>query len=1187
MRILKVFRWAAKSVFAGLLVASCLLAQSDRGTITGAIIDPTGAVIAGVNVSATNQDNGTVSRTVSTETGNFTLPSLSAGLYELSADAPGFVKYVQRGVRVQVAETARVDIRLTIGSASDSVVVTADAALLKTEGAEQSTTVNGDAINTLPINFGGGGQGTGAIRDPTAFVNLSPGVQGNGAGATINGMPSGSFRLLYEGQDSTDAGQPTTYAAQTQGSAETIGEFTLQSQNMSAEYGQAAGGTINFTTKSGTNQFHGSGYEYFANEAFDAAQPYGGHVRPKDRKNDWGFTIGGPVMLPKLYNGRNRTFFFFSLEKFDNSATNSMVGTMPTQAMRNGDFSALLTGRTLGTDSAGAAVLENAIYDPLSSATVNGQMVRTVFPGNVIPQSRMDPVALKAQALVPLPTNPNLQVNNWTINAPNPKHQQIPTVKIDEQLTPTARISGYFSGEWSHLYSNVDGLPAPLTAIRDQQITAYTNRINFDQSVTPTILVHAGIGYIRFNSPDSSPSSVLNYDAVKNLGFTGGLIDGMPRINGFGSSLGGVVDLGNGFGPTNANEYYNDKGTAVLSATWVHGSHTFKIGGELRIDSWTDRNTRGATGVLNFSNNETADIVNQSASVGGGSTGFSYASFLLGQVDSATVNPPQDPQLRRKGWALYIQDNWKITSKLTLDYGLRWDLQYQGDEIRHRMSMFGPSVPNENAGGLPGGLVYEGNGPGRCNCNFYSPYPFAIGPRLGIAYQLNPKTVLRGGFGVEYGPLQPFNWITNNSMLGTGWDQLTFGSPATGVAGVNLSQGLKYNPASLYAVTLDPGAITTAGQLNNPNYYLDRNAARPPRILAWNVGVQREITQNLTAEAAYVGNQGVWLNNTGLINLDALNPAKLQSLGFNVANAADRSVLTSTFASGIPQAHGFQVPYAGFPLGSSLAQALRPFPQFTNIPAYWAPLGDSWYDSLQMKLTKRFSHGLTVQGAYTWSHNLSMGGANNVFNRSLSKSVSSIDQTSLYTLAFTYELPKMGSNKLIRQIVGGWTVGGIVSDASGTPIASPTSNNTLSSVLFQNTRFNRVPGVPLFTKNLNCNCIDPNKDFVLNPAAWSDAAPGTWGSAAPYYDDYRGERRPTEQASLGRMFHIREKMFFEIRAEFFNLFNRYYLGNPTSSNPAATQVVRNAVPISGFGYINANSPGANQRNGQLVARFQF
>jgi hypothetical protein len=379
---------------------------------------------------------------------------------------------------------------------------------------------------------------------------------------------------------------------------------------------------------------------------------------------------------------------------------------------------------------------------------------------------------------------------------------------------------------------------------------------------------------------------------------------------------------------------------------------------------------------------------------------------------------------------------------------------------------------------------------------------------------------------------------------------------------------------------------------------LDPNGARPPRINQWNISLQRSITADLLVEAAYVANRGVWETASVLDNFNAITPQRLASFGLDVNNANDQALLSKTFASGLPQQRGFQLPYPGFPTGQTLEQALRPFPQFSSsLTPTWAPLGDSWYDALQVKVTQRLWHGLSGTVAFTWQKELDLGATvqdgsggaiNDAFNRRVNKDLSSFSQPFVLTPAFNYEVPGITSNRMVRSVVKGWTIGAILRYSSGLPIQAPTANNALSSVLEQGTFVDRVPGAPLFLKDPNCHCIDPNKDFVLNPAAWAQPPAGQFGTAAAYYNDYRWARRPDEQASLGRIFRIRERMSLQVRAEFFNIFNRTFLNNPSSGNAQALQV-RNSVgvPTSGFGYISSGSVASANRTGQIVARIMF
>ena len=370
-------------------------AQSDRGAITGAVTDPGGGVIPGASVIATNLATNQELRTITTETGNFTIPALSAGNYSLTVEQPGFRKFVQTGITVQVAQTLRIDVSLQVGAVDNQVTVNADAPLLRTESAEQSTVLSGDKVNQLPLNFANNG-----VRNPLVFLQLAPGTSvGGWNDIRVNGSPRGTFRVIFEGQDSTSALNPRLFN-ESQPSIDGVEEFTLQSTNYSAEFGQVGGGLVNFTARSGTKDYHGTAYEYLNNEALNAAPAFspiaegGSKSKTRIRQHDFGGTFGGPVWLPKIYDGRNRTFVFFNIEVYHQKENRfNGFGNLPNAAYRNGDFSNLLTGRVLATDPLGRSILEGAIYDPTMSRIVDGKVVRDPFPGNRIPTTRFDPIA--------------------------------------------------------------------------------------------------------------------------------------------------------------------------------------------------------------------------------------------------------------------------------------------------------------------------------------------------------------------------------------------------------------------------------------------------------------------------------------------------------------------------------------------------------------------------------------------------------------------------------------------------------------------------------------------------------------------------------------------------------------------------------------------------------------------------
>jgi hypothetical protein len=643
----------------------------------------------------------------------------------------------------------------------------------------------------------------------------------------------------------------------------------------------------------------------------------------------------------------------------------------------------------------------------------------------------------------------------------------------------------------------------------------------------------------------------------------------------------------------------SDKPTANVTLTNVRGNHTYKFGVQWRLDTTINKNAIAAP-TYTFSANETALPYLQTTTVGGNTIGLPYASYLLGLVDGASVPPTQDPDYRKTSMALYLQDTWKVTRKLTFDYGIRWDRQTAPEEVFHRSSMFAPSLANPTAGNLLGATIYEGYGAGKCDCQFTTTYPYALGPRLGIAYQFAPKMVLRAGWGISYGSTPDGAGPT---PVGVGWNPLTFNSTSFGEPTAIFGQGLPYSVSDIFAVNMNPGIRPTAGQVNAPPTFMDRNAGRPPRINQWNIAVQREITPNISGEIAYVGNHGVWLQSSSYWDLNALTPQRIAAAGLNLNSAADRTLLASPLNSALAAARGFSTPpYPGFPMTLTVAQSLRPYPQFgpasSSSPASlveeWAPLGDTWYDALQAKLTKRTSYGLAATVAYTRgkmldveAENYNGGGViNDQYNRPNLKALSAADLPQVFVISFNYILPKVTPNRYVRSVVGGWSISGTMQYQNGALVATPASQNNLSTLLFRSTLMNRVPGVPLYTQNPN-NHVDPNKVFLYNPAAWTDAPAGQWGAGAPYYSDFRARRMPGENASLGRIFHIWEKTNLEIRGEFFNIFNRINVPAASATNPLQTQVVSAAgVPQSGFGYMNASS-GTAGRSGQVVARFVF
>jgi hypothetical protein len=1206
-------------LFLPLVCASGLFAQGDRGTITGTVTDPAGAVIASAAIEVRNSETGVTSQTATTGTGNYTIAQVPAGSYEMTVTSAGFKKYIRPNIAVEATQVVRLDVALEVGAATDSVTVTAEVSLLKTESGELSHDISAQHLIDLGLlGIGGSYSSSQGMRFYQAEIALIPGASAPGSGFTsgirVNGAPNGTQRTQIDGMDGTN--QINAVQAGVGASVDTIQETAVQTSNFAAEFGSVGGGLINLTMRSGTNQFHGAGYDYLANEDFNAAAPYVNTLQ-RIRRNDYGFNVGGPVWIPKVYNGKNRTFFFFNREQYrEFFVVNNVPITVPTAAYRAGNFAGAITGGSLGTDPLGNTIRAGMIYDPATDQTVNGQVVRTPFPNNVIPAARFDKVALAIQNLIPNPTNGNASLN-YLPSFPNDRVTTNWNVKVDHQLSSKAKISGLFLenysyAQYSQSLNGSEGLPANITSTRGSFSISHQYRANFDYTLTPTLLLHAGAGVTLYQLDDHAPDTSFNDSSIGLTGVSnpGGRFPtiGGLCVSGAGSNTspclgtGGMSNMGPGVGGISAQSLTKQMTpTYQASLTWVKGNHTFKFGSEVREFGYPLLSLASTNGTFTFAANQTAQPYAQSSTIGGQTVGFPYASFLLGLVNSGTVNPPADLRMGKHFIALFAQDSWKITRKLSLDYGLRYDYDTAPKEQYGRLPTLSPTLANPTAGGHLGGTIFEST----CNCSFAKTYPYAFGPRLGVAYQITSKTVFRGGIGIAYDGTATAVTGTGSAQPANNFSAPGFGQPAmTLAAGVPQAYVLPWPNRSAGAY---PNPNFPAS-LNGPTSVEDQNAGRPARQIQWSAGFQREILKDLVVDVSYVGNRGAWWLSTVLDNYNALTPQILTANGLDINNAADRALLRAQIGTTAAGRFQNKLPYAGFPATSTVAQALRPYPQFsTGLAPLWAPQGRTWYDSLQAKVTKRYSHGLIVDYAFTWAKEeqlgTELGTVNDYQNRMQNKTLSGFSRPLVSVISANYVVPaptwKFAENKIVSQVLRGWTIGAVMSYASGLPILAPTSSNNLSTLLFRSTFFNRVPGVPLYITDLNCHCIDPSKQLVLNPAAWTNPTDGQWGTAAPYYNDYRYQRRPSESMSFGRIFTFRESMKLTFRMNFQNIFNRTQMGNPTATNPLApttctggsgatcTNPATAGTLTGGFGFVNSGALFAPARQGTLEMRFQF
>ncbi|GGA62881.1 hypothetical protein GCM10011507_13110 [Edaphobacter acidisoli] len=1190
-------------------------AQLDRGTISGVVTDPSGSVIAGARATATNTATGTQSSTFTTGSGAYTIPALPAGDYSITVIAPGFKKFIRKGITVSVGQTASVDMQLALGQATATVTVTSNAPLLQTESAQNNVEVTTRDLNELPINI----TGVGAVRDPMGFAALLPGtIAGGWNDIHISGSPATTYRVFMDGLDDTSAVKGAISDEQ-QPSVESLASESVMINDYSAQYGESGGGIFNYTSKSGTNQLHGTAFTYLENEALNARQPFNGSL-PMQRQFDFGGSFGGPVVIPRVYNGHNKTFFFFAYEEYYNKQTlNLGTITVPTAAYRNGDLSSLLLGPIVDSsgmpvlDCLGRPMINGAVYNPATTRMAtctdgSSKLVRDPFPNNFIgAPSTWDPVAQKVLTYLPTPSGAtaNQLTNNYPNLQPNNKYQYLTSIQLDHYIGEKWHFSGYYIAEYSNKDNAADGINGVATQTRWNTTPAPQLYLNADYTATPNLVLHSGFDFTRHAAMQNS--AVQNF-AATTLGLNtaanmpGGAANTFPLFHGLTVNRQSVPQMGNNNAPFIDNNWYNTE-----SAIWVHGNHTFEFGGDFRHQLFGTHNDLSA-GNYAFSPNETSLPSAQGQNLYGASIGDGFASFALGQLDGASIGNDNIQWFHRMESGIYALDNWKVTKRLTVNYGLRWDFEQMQHEQHDRETQFSPTVANPSAGGLLGGTEYEGYGTGRCNCSFEKFYPWMIQPRLGLSYQLGTKTVLHAASGLYSAP-QLFMNEEIYSNQGFGFNQTFLTSPSYGIAAGQLSNGIPYSAAALTATNFDPGAYPNIGSTNSPPSFIVPNNGRPARFVQSTLGIEREIANNLTVNASFISDRGVWLNSDGLTNtINELTPSILsQKYNLDVTNPSDFNLLTQPISSPSVAARGFTKPYSTFPSGASLAQALRPYPQFGNIGDYYEHNGDWWYNALQIKVTKRISNGLSGGLGYSWSKNLGTVSSTGTYTTAIpiqdpslspqsQKSYVAIDQPQMINFYFNYELPafSFAQSGWKRALLAGWTTDGIFRYGSGFPIQVPNATSTLTSVTFANGVWaNRVAGQKLFLHNLNDHSGNPRTTFFLNPAAWANPASGHYANSKPYYGDYRGPRQPTEQLGIGKVLPIKERLKFSVRADFFNVFNRWVYPNlQNTSNPFQTpQYGQDGSIANGFGYLGNSISGAGgnyaPRSGEIVARIEF
>ena len=1121
-----------------MILAVCgipLQAQTNTGTISGVITDTSGAAIADVQLAARNLETSATIKGVSLENGTYTLSSLPPGVYRVSAEKAGFKISVTENVRLSFSSQASLDIALAVGNVAETVEVTASAVEINNAVVEVATSIEEKVVKDLPLQIANG------RRQIDSFVFLVPGVQGDTFSSRINGGVDFNSEVLFDGIPMASF-ETNGYQTGINPPYEAIDEFKVLTSVFSAQYGRGQG-VKNYHFGQGTNALHGNAFDFVRNTVFDA-RGFFSPTTPINKQNEFGFTVGGPVVIPKVYNGKNRTFFNVAVDwyKFRGAGLNDRF-TVPTEDFRKGDFSKLV-------DSSGKLI---PIYDPTT---------RAPFPGNIIPAARFSPTSAKVVPLIPLPTGPGL-VNNIGPGIPSfPNNNTSWSYNLAHSITSNQRINftnwKTSSPNQCLLGSNISGQLSGLSNCPGET-TAYL--ANYSWTVRPNVIVSAGTLWFRIlnNQEVGGPPNT----SVDFPGLPKGAKIAYPRM-GFNGPTAAPIALGTGF----QGDYNFQPGTSTVSnVLWIKGQHSFNMGFEYRQSRNTTSICEGCPARFEFSNRTTSlpgspDFAN---------SGHPFASFLLGIADSATASTGlADRIFRNSSYSGYIQDDYKLTKKLTLNLGLRYDVFIPATEDTNRIAFFDPTIPNPEAGGRLGALSKPGVCQGCTGLNTIADTHFKnFAPRFGFAYAVNSKTVVRGGYGIVYG-------LGGANDLGQTRIKTNFLNGSSGNfaaisqdAGVTPGYGSWDRPFPLPGVEPFRPGIGNNQSVN----YAGRWQGAAPYIQNWTVGVEREVPGSVLVTVSYVGNKGLRLP-SNLENLNQVDP-KYLSLG---------ATLQKDINSPEARAAGIPLPYPGFT--GSVAQALRPFPQYTGITSNFQETGVTRYDALQATVQRRFSQGLEFLVSYTASRQLSNtnsgfgtfnGAAVNTFNRKAEYGLAPSDIPHTLAVSGLYELPIGTGKRFLNKsgaagrLIGGWQLGWVTRYQSGTPIGVGAGN--VLPIFGGGNRPNLVPNVD---PQLKKSGFDPAKDKLINIAAFSQPADFTFGNAPRVLGNLRNFSYFNENVNVSKYFRMTESINVQFRAEFFNVFNRVIFGGAnTSYSPT------NAA----FGTVGGQ--GNTPRQGQLALKFNF
>lgn len=1190
-------------VLLSLLTAFCLSAftQSDRGSITGTVQDSTGAVVTNAKITAKDQATGETRTTTSSASGAYQLSELKASVWTLTAEAPGFKQTTYENIKVAVGVVQSLDVKLSVGATSEVVNVQGEIPVLQTENATLQTNVTERQVREMPLQV----QSDYAGRSPLAFIFLDSNVtssdngsQQNATSFRANGGQALGAEILIDGANTRRA-QNGSFFTEVAPGPNAFQEFTYNTSSYSAEFGNSSAGVVNLTLKSGTNKLHGEVYELFRNEALNAnswTNNQQGLAKNRDRQNDFGFNIGGPVYIPKLYNGANKTFFFFNYNGYRNTKSENKYITIPTAKMRTGDFSELLTDPDVLRINGGNPVL---LYNPHQDP--NLRTPAAAIPGNRLDLynggALLDPVGLNIMKSYPTPTGSGV-FHNYLANSSAPINMDSEVAKIDQILTDRQRLSvSYSYRNQPSIKGGFPRMPSPAiaTGVWDQAFKSHYARAQHDFTISNTILNHFNIGWNRVYVENKN--STFGFDP-RTLGMpanaTANLTFPMVEFWDPGILAGGdLIDprAAQGIGSTWWHDQMGDNMVQINDAVvWSTGKHTFKFGGELRIQQLNMFQNFDNGGHFSFSGEQTRG--NDFSTL----SGWSMASLATGASRQAWVTITSDkPAYRYTTWAGYANDDYRITQRLTLNLGLRYELQKPRTEAHDFYRAFDPTAINPIVN-LPGALVSATDSPYR---GLMETDKTNFAPRFGFAYSVDNKTVLRGGMGLYY---SPFLYGAGGGQQG--YRAARYLEPNWGGYG-----GLGWMTPGVFVSSLPDAPITDPnGQYIGSDLEYFQTDAKAGRTVQWNLDVQRELPGNFVATAAYIGNKGTRLRSNLLrLNAAPLNVLKLGNdllnKNINAVDATDRAYATSV---GITLPADGNAVYAGF--NGSVAQALRPFPQYNRINSGMETLGQSWYNALNLRVERRFAQGFQFMASYTWSKLITTASddlsGNSLLNNVLQdpfdpysvRAVSATNAPHVFAFNYLVELPFgrgkafLNNNSVLDKIVGGWQFSGIHRYQSGLPLVVSINGGAYRGFLdmvgyYGNLRPNLTGQSPVLSYEatgasvavLNpaafsappqytaCpgGCVIGNAAYAAyynrDPKQWFGNAPAVLGNTVlPYY---------SENFSLLKKVSVKEGIYAEIGAEFFNPFNRhrYWMpdmnldgfngsGNPTNGNFGVSSV---------------------------------